>query len=1518
MLTRVTAESDFPEQSTQTAFLKDILFQLLERNVGDVQLFDRLVEALEKSSHHVKPSQLEASLWAALESGLKTLDGRQNEVVLVVDGLDEVSDHPPVEFLKTLRNHTKKFQTVNVVTLSKDTSLSEGCRHLSITPQALYDDIRSYFRQSFAKLAGFAGLKTVEQDTAVDELAQKVKASFIWAYVVIRYLTRENSTPEKFLALSRSIPDSFDGGMDKLLTKISLKDELTKTLISFLLVARRSLSVNEWGELLSVNLHKREVGNAVNVAKKIRETCSDIVIVSKGQVVFKSKSIRAYLHKLMGHSLPSAKDANHHLTLVLLLYAKYNLGGDYEPSLEPISERSYDELFQRNILLGYVVQHWLVHFRSSTLVTNKGELHLTSEFGDVFPATSLFPLLERSCWHSTVAGGELYHQHDWSLKIRTAVFGEKHVVVFQTLVILGSIQASHSHNEEAGKLYYRAVLTGREVLSRFHAVVVACTSHFLKITETITITTRTEIATYREQIIIFMIEICKAKYGPNHEIVIRWYKTLAKLYVSIKEEHRATAIYKILYEIYVAVHGKKSPQARSIGEYLGGLNITLEGDKSEKDITEYQDFFLESTEELDIADEKRFTVLLRRAAWYESQKMYLFAEKIYITLWRRFSQLTHGKATVEIHLIKINIAIDYSRFLQRLKRIDEASNILICLWAEYEHSGFENETIVIRIREIGLMFRAFGLLHVAVSVFGKIWGWFKATGKADSDEALKTTIYLTEVVEETTETTVTTKTTTTTHTEVTEIIVREVFETHFERCKKTKVDRVFFSSCLALVNIYISTKNWAKAEIVLKQSLELTWKVVLTADVTIKLSEHFSAEIVLIAQRLALCYHEQRVFEKAEAIYLRIFYASLASLHIDDIRITQTCGALIAFYEEYHRHEKIIEIYVMLADKYRKQLGAGHKLTIQVLYTLAGHCKMLGRKDAYQYYIEIVTVLNKGRKHCHPDAFEAAVVLLTYYYEEKHWKALEHHCVLLWDTFVHHTKTCHFTEEVVQILYERYVYVLEVHVKVQLSVLYKISVEYRTVVETFFGVTAQLVITALLALALICEREETHYHESVTIYEEVLKRITTTKTTTTTTTETTVTTVKKRLTKMYVTIVTTGSKTATTTTTIERAILLSLEVYAHLKIEFGCWHEKTLWQLHDIILLYHKHGSKEYSAKILTLLQASFVEILIATCGSVGLYQSAIQLASIYVEFGYTVQATSIVQQIRHIIIFGSSFDAEVVIKLDKSPTRAAFAFLVAFEQRLVSKTVMHYSELMASILFEMTLYEQYHHAVETKESTEVILEYGAKLRAYWVETRHEKHVLTLDVKLFQIFKHKYGGFVRTHDDHTKIFYRALVVDLGRDRAKVDFAGIACRTGNSTVLALLEAGDFKCAIEVARCTFGFASKQGFYDDIHHVCYAFKLAEYMAGIDVKRPSDTKLFGTAKKLSEEITVEVLAILRSAKIDMVRLQFEEVEVIIRLLGAQGMFKDLEVRSLKLSCCPSLHLVVFEARPQHAVLTL
>lgn len=1470
---------DSREDATSLAFLKNVLFQLLERNVGDVLLYEKLVASLTEFSQTKDQQKLEAALWTALDVGFRTIDDHGRQLVLIVDGLEEVQGSlNPLDFHQKLRSHVTKFESIRAITFSKHVShISQGCKHLLITQRYIGDDIRCFFRQRMVHNPAFTSLSQAAQDKLLEDVSEKAKDSFLWANLAANLLAKESSS-DSLLKVARSLTDLQDV-VDKLVAKLPLKTGPTRRLISYMLVAQRPLTVNEISELLRINPETKQLGPAIDVTREFASLVGGLGTLRDGAVHFKSRSIREHMLGLMGKSLPSLSNAQSEFTLALLLYAKLTLEQGYEPSFDGLDHGVVDDCFASHPLLQYATRYWIVHFRSSGMCGQEGSVTLSGDFKEVFPDSAFFAQLERSCWHDRVEHYEL------ALKIREGCFHDQGVSVLQSLIILGNL----TKDVVCGATYfYRAAKVSQHVLSH-STVTTICVSKFLQITETMTFTCRTEIVTWRIQMIEFMIEVTKKSKGPHGNAVIRWYELLATLYVSIHEDHNATLTYKLIYEIVIILEGKHSPRARKILDTFGGLDITLKSE-GEKRGGELEGFLLDTCDGLDLYASTSIEIRLRLALVYIAQKKWMLAEEIFITLWRSISIACRIKATWQLHIAKLRVAIEYIKFLREMKRVEEALSILTIVWTEYEHHSHEDITIILRIRELGELFKCFGMFEMAVSVFCKVWAWFKSKGQTTHDDALQTTVLIAEVVEEITTVTTRTRTTTTTTTEVTETVVRDVYETHYHRCKGGKVDDSFFRSCFALIKLYQCFDHWSKAEIIIKQTLEITWKAVLSTDVTIRLCEHHVIEVIRLATSLAICYHRQRMFEKAEHIYLRTWRACFGSLDLEHHCVQETLTVLIAFYEEHHRHEKVIEIYIEILERYRKHFGHGHTRTIEIMYLLAGHCRTMGHQDEFKYYIEIVTVLNKGRKHCHPLGRKAAVLLIEYYYEQKCWTQLQHLCVVLWESFVHHYQEILFEEHEIEMLYKRYVHVLEFHAKVEYSILYKLSKEYRTHVLVVFGAAAAIVVQALIAFGGICEREQKHHHECVTVYEEVIKRTITTKTTTTTLTETEITTVKTRLSKVYVTII--GSGGHTTTETFDRCIHILLEVYAEFRVRFGCWHEKTLGKLHEIIVVYKKIDTSECRHKMLTILQSAFVSIITSSVSSLVLYSAATALASIYVTAELVSYAEKLVAEVQHLIIFGNSFvTRENTLKLDVQLTKVAFIFLTAFKQRLVTETVITYSEVLASLLLEMSLYEQYTAVLEASASIETILLHGAKLRFFWTECQNENLVLTLDTKLFSLFRSRFSTFI-THSDDTVIreFYLGLLFHLGTGTNKVDFPTLACAAGNARVAALLEKGEFHRAHGVAHVVFTFCSKQRFYHDMKRVPYAYKLAELLAGIDCPRAADGKLHAEMLKTSRDMMALVLSIFQADGIDFARLQFRDLAGIIRLLGAQENFVALE----------------------------
>ena len=141
---------------------------------------------------------------------------------------------------------------------------------------------------------------------------------------------------------------------------------------------------------------------------------------------------------------------------------------------------------------------------------------------------------------------------------------------------------------------------------------------------------------------------------------------------------------------------------------------------------------------------------------------------------------------------------------------------------------------------------------------------------------------------------------------------------------------------------------------------------------------------------------------------------------------------------------------------------------------------------------------------------------------------------------------------------------------------------------------------------------------------------------------------------------------------------------------------------------------------------------------------------------------------------------------------------------------MLTYSEVMASTLLEISLYESYKSilTLSTSKTVEIflVLENGAKLRAFWVEQKHQDHMLSiLDKKLFAIFKAKYSSHLTgMADDHVYLLYLSILSSLaGKDyhsyltnSKTFSFPTLVCRAGNAQVLALLKSNSFHKVLEV--------------------------------------------------------------------------------------------------------------------------
>ncbi|KKP06432.1 hypothetical protein THAR02_01483 [Trichoderma harzianum] len=1506
---------DSPDRATPSAFLKSILFTLLEQNISNVGVYKAIAQAFQHHSARKDSEPTEAVLWKAFNSCLAAIHIQQASIVIVLDDCDEIVGIREDFYAKLQECITGLPVQVVAFCRSIPDPVQVYARQIEISK--VREDIRAYIRDSLSRSRYFRHLSRQESDNVLKSMTIKAGGDWLWAFYAVQLISKEKSKATIIQTSHELGPKTLD-----VLLKVTESLELDKNLdlknlLSMMLVAARPLSVAEMEKLLSIDLQRQAMSVGPDVSSLVSKYLCDLVMIREGHLHFRTKTVRSFIkEQLATMSLPFEQEAQKKLTLLMLLYVKFSLKEAGDISSNVLDYNFVLSLFSADSLLGYVVQNWVEHFQASGFTG--------AEVSEVFPKSITFALLERTCWARVYTKEQLVINHKLAFQIRQDCFSDREAVVVHNLVTLGHIYLNIlGLKTDASFYFYEAAKLGKQILSDTSTIVKTCMETFfdcvtgIEINDTTEIFTthsnhRIDILTWHEAMLRLAVEINAQKHGIHSDEVISWYQKLAKFYADIKREEQAMGAYQEIRVILTAREGKESHRVKQMNAYFATLDIVLNGAPIDK-VGELEEMIFETSQNIEITDLRCIELWMRLAHTYETCESFehlSHAERLYVNLWQRITA-DHAPATkVDIHLIRINIALEYARFLSRHNRIQEACSILICLWAEYQKYTLESETIIIRIREVAEECRKAGLSSIAVSMLTKVLESFSTYGS--NEEVQKTVLLMNRVVEEVSDTTVTKSTTDkTVVTEETESVVKRLFERLADEYEHDKTDTSLFSAVKALISLYNQQNNWREAEAALKKTLQLTWKEMLTDNSSIRLCEHSIEECIAMARRLADCYSSQKLFEMAEKIHLQIFYACISVRLEDNLGteenpltgaqlFTEAIAILVAFYEEHHRHREVIDIYAHILAKYEQELGQKHEVTITTLYFIADYYETLGLETAYEYYAQIVTLLNGGLDYCHHDAIKAALALSVHYDARRLWDSLQAICTVLWETIIRLRGQRNFegeqkvTGKDVASIYQKYSHVLDFHGNEGFSKLYSIAVEYKDIISDYYYDNPQLVINALITLAKICETHDEHHEESIKSYEQVLDKLKTIETTDTIE-ETTVETVKKRLSRMYVTIVKGSSKK---TFSLKRAIEISLETYHQYKAAFEDYPEQTMHQLDCVILLYQQMDTEESRMLMRELLVESAQYIITAAAVNLTLFHAATSLAALFVNANLIQSGKDLLEEMRKTVIYGETLSNNGIrVEMNSQTRKAIFIFLIAFGHGLDQHAEnLSYSKVMAEIVLESLLYEEYSSISNEEAAIEVILQYGARLRRFWQSYQRDEFIRTLDDDLIDRFKAAYSQYFEVNCSKMvkEEFYYSLMDELGKDRPTInfDFDTIMLEVGNSHVKSLLDSGSFDNASQVGRFMMRFSGEKRLYHDRRRIRYGYILAQFLVGIGASRPdypNDT--YGMAMvETSQSIMHDVINAFDTLEIDFETLRAEDLIGLINLLHAQSNHEQLE----------------------------
>lgn len=534
--------------------------------MGNKDFFRDLVEA-QRTSHFKDVESVEMSLWRCIDLGLDQYRGTDN-LMIIVDGLDELEggQQQIARVSNQLTLLASKHSNIQAVTCSRG-SVSKGgqgkTRNFVITSDHTHEDLRLVIDNSLLGCKHFDHQSEHAREKIVGQLLHAAKGNFLWAILTVFVLKREPTHDGFNKVLKAALESSID--IDGLIANLTNATDLTKTdihlLLSWMLVTDRPLTLPEVNLLFQIDLVERTAAERdANTITDVLAALKPFISQESGFVRFRHPIIRQYILNIQkeGTKLKKRRDAQADITMRLLAYCHFNLAKSHDPTFEMIKDSEVDDLFMRYGLLEYAVVHWLRHFRFSSFHQDNGNVQLTSDIKAIFPGATRLPLLEWSCWETAEGTSETNQLYQLALRVRQEVFTQNHPSVLQGLIVCGNAHKDKHQVAEAGSYFYRASKISQHVLQKHHAFTITCTTTFLTVTESLITSSRTEVATWKEELLVYIIDTYKHQHGKTHDLVIRYYKVLAQLYTDIHEEEKAEKVWREVREIVIIRFGKGS------------------------------------------------------------------------------------------------------------------------------------------------------------------------------------------------------------------------------------------------------------------------------------------------------------------------------------------------------------------------------------------------------------------------------------------------------------------------------------------------------------------------------------------------------------------------------------------------------------------------------------------------------------------------------------------------------------------------------------------------------------------------------------------------------------------------------------------------------------------------------------------------------------------------------------------------------------------------------------------------
>ncbi|KAJ6134419.1 hypothetical protein N7523_000741 [Penicillium sp. IBT 18751x] len=1460
----VPINARIPAETTAISITKTILHQLFEKRIGNIQLLHILGEAFERSRKTTDVAEYETILWTALQRSLAAALPGAKDLVIVVDGLDESTCNESTLF-KKLTSAVVGGTNVKLITLGAEKQTGDGIQTIPVSEERIYDDVSIVVRSNFQKHSQiFRDLSEFEQEAAVDQITEASHGSFQWAKLATKKVWAETS-PENFHKTLETIFKSPPTITDFVTSTLSSPEvvEQAKLMLLWLATSDRPLMIKELTTLANINVEKQTVLNEKVEPLKVLRPLSSLIFVQDGQVYLRHALIRTAVldvfHK--GKLVPTIKDRHHDFVTRLFIYIKSTINEQHSPSLTPLDPHDSSLLVQRSPLLDFAVRYWPYHLTQTTTYTTGGEGPTAKEFSKIFPVSITLLLLQNTLWQNISTPTLLTFQTTVTNLCRH-ILTPNNVVTLQSLITLAMLRRDINRVPEAVPLFYEIVTLSNTLLTTKHIVTMQMATMFLEITTEQITSSKTEIMIKREEIFLVLIETYKVHYGATSEKVVTTLRALIEHYRLTKEEKKIQQI-TIQIQTITGQYAGEDNDSRDLHVHLKRHKHRGEGGIG---------FVFDVEEDEFTSDAFDYEALVKLAQQYTSERRITEAERIYVEIWQRASKECRTQYSEHWEQIKLKAVVVYTQFLQTQKRETEASSILSSVYEEYRSSTTTvTESTASHFHQIAKIMTAVGMSAAALTIFKKVQHHYQSTNSTQSSSYSEVQQMI-----QTTQQHVMQSASSSSSSTVSESVLEEIV--YEASSSSSSMSQSSFTATYTLVELYVGQHRWKDATRVVKKVLQSLWPSLFAPSIQdVVLPTQHVEKCIELAERFSQCYHYRRRFAREENIRIRVYHAVRAAKPVDDKIRERVTAELVQFYERSSQLDRVISTRQEILEDYVKHYGPEHPTVIKTLWTLAKLTHP--RPISVEYYQRIIRALNKDSPHCHHDAIEPLIIVLTELFNQSRYTDAVPYYSLLFTTWLHDPKKSPKFQDTTFVLdfFRKYTQCLR-SVRTEYTVIHKITTDFQSKVKVVFGATASITIQATLTLAKVCQESKRYESIAISLYEELLKIETD---------EFDHEEIRATLDGIYEEQTSIAIKSdSVSEEMVSRASKILRKRVTTIREQHGWAHEESLSQLTEMVNFHYKHSKIE---SVLEELKQSTVHILSSETSSVALAAAAVTIASSYIATNQVSKATELSQELyRQVIMKDTTRVKETQFDLT-TKGRQSLIFLAQLEHSL-RRSTSTITEILASLTTEYVYFEEFRSQTVSKTSTFQSVSLSAS-RLYHFLLRSNRHSVAT-----RVFDNYVAYFISTEGKRVKLTETAQVkillvtiLDHFNTHQSSNFVRSVGIAANYRVLNLLEKKSYDHAADLAIAAFRYISAHDVYRTPAIVKFVFTLGIFVTGRTLSTKPDAAAQKKLNGVSAVIIQEVLRTIGDLKINLAQIDLTYLNILIGLLGEQKDYKNL-----------------------------